>query len=119
MSTGKLAWLGFLGKWDLGWIVLLGLIVVVESYVLLRVDFDNFTRRDTAWLRIMDKIWYVLIPGGVILLLLGENGVITVPEILERLHPVRTGIGILIMELFYLKHYGVQKTTMTAENRKR
>lgn len=108
MLTGKLAWLSVFSKWDLGWIVLILFAAVIESYILFRADYRKANNYETfviSW--IMDKIWYLMIIAGIILLLLGHFNVIIIPEIVKHIHLVRTGIGFYVVELFYLWYYGL------------
>ena len=108
MLTGKLAWLSVFSKWDLGWIVLILFAAVIESYILFRADYRKANNYETfviSW--IMDKIWYLMIIAGIILLLLGHFNVIIIPEIVKHIHLVKTGIGFYIVELFYLWYYGL------------
>lgn len=108
MLTGKLTWLSVFSKWDLGWIVLILFAAVIESYILFRADYRKANNYETfviSW--IMDKIWYLMIIAGIILLLLGHFNVIIIPEIVKHIHLVRTGIGFYIVEIFYLWYYGL------------
>lgn len=108
MLTGKLAWLSVFSKWDLGWIVLILFAAVIESYILFRADYRKANNYETfviSW--VMDKIWYLMIIAGIILLLLGHFKVIIIPEIVKHIHLVRTGIGFYIVELFYMWYYGL------------
>lgn len=108
MLTGKLAWLNIFSKWDLGWIVLILFAAVIESYILFRADYQKANNYETvviSW--IMDKIWYLMIIAGVILLILGHFEVVVIPEIVKHIHLVRTGIGFFIVEIFYLWYYGL------------
>lgn len=108
MLSGKMAWLNICSEWDLGWIVLILFSAVIESYILFRADYKKANNYETfiiSW--IMDKIWYVMIIAGIIILLLGHFNVIVIPDIVKHLHLVRTGIGIWIVEVFYLWRYGL------------
>lgn len=108
MLTGKMAWLNILSKWDLGWIVLILFAAVIESYILFRADYQKANNYETfviSW--IMDKIWYLMIIAGIILLILGHFNVIVIPDIVRHIHLVRTGIGFWIVEIFYLWYYGL------------
>lgn len=107
MLTGKIAWLSFLSRWDLGWIVILGVVAVIESCVLLRDNFKKATKRDFNWSWTLDKMWCVMIPAGFILLLLQHFNVIVIPDIVKQIHLVRTGIGAFIIEILYLQYYGL------------
>ncbi len=107
MWTGKIAWLSFLSRWDLGWVAILGVVAVIESSVLLRNNFKKATKRDFIWTWTLDKIWCVMIPAGFILLLLSHFHVIVIPDIVKQIHLVRTGIGVFIIEMLYLQYYGL------------
>lgn len=107
MWTGKIAWLSFLSRWDLGWIVILGVAAVIESSVLLRDNFKKATKRDFIWLWTFDKIGCVMIPTGFILLLFQHFNVMVIPDIVKHMHLVRTGIGVFIIEILYLQYYGL------------
>lgn len=106
--TGKLAWISICSKWDLGWIILILFVAVIESNILLRADYQKANNYETfiiTW--IMDKVWYILIIAGIILLILGHFNVIVIPKIIKHIHLVRTGIGLYFVELFYLWYYGL------------
>jgi hypothetical protein len=55
----------------------------------------------------MDKLWYVMIITGIILLLEEHFHVIAIPEILKQIHLIRTGIGFGLVEAFYKCYYGL------------
>lgn len=107
MLTGKFAWLNFLSRWDLGWIVLIALVAVLESCLLLRLDYRKANNTESIIQWILDKIWYLMIIAGVILLILGHFNVIEIPSILKHIHLVRTGIGFWLVEVAYLWYYGL------------
>ena len=74
MLTGKLAWLDFFSKFNLGWLTIVALIVVVGNYILLRIGFDReSSRRAVIWFGVLNKTWIILIVVGVILLLLEKT----------------------------------------------
>lgn len=108
MLTGKLLWLNIFSKWDLGWIVLIIFAAAIESYILFRADYQKANTYETfivVW--IMDKIWYLMIIAGVILIVLSHFNVIVIPEIVQKFHLVRTGIGVFAVEMLYLWYYGL------------
>lgn len=108
MLTGKFGWLSICSKWDLGWIILILFAAAIQSYALLRDKNGKANDYETVViLGIMDKIWYLMIIAGVILLILGHFNVISIPEILQHIHLVRTGIGVLCVTTFYLWCYGL------------
>lgn len=108
MLTGKLEWLNICSKWDLGWIVLILFAAVIESFILLRADCQKANNYETfVILWVMDKIWYLMIIAGIVLLILEHFNVVVIPGIVKHIHLVRTGIGFWIVELFYLWYYGL------------
>ncbi len=103
MLTGKLAWLDFFSKFNLGWLTIVALIVVVGNYILLRISFDReSSRRAAICFGLLNKTWIILIVVGVILLLLEKFNVIIVPEILKHIQLIKTGIGIYILKRVYM-----------------
>lgn len=108
MITGKMAWLILFSSWDLGWIVLILLAAIIQSYIHFRANFKKANYYETfiiTW--IMDKIWCLMIISGIIMLILGHFKVVEVPEIIKHIHLVRTGIGFYVVEVFYLWLYGL------------
>jgi hypothetical protein len=106
--TGKMAWVSICSKWNLGWIVLILFAAVIESYILFRADCKKSNKYETSIISwIMDKLWCVMIITGIILLLEEHFHVIVIPEILKQIHLIRTGIGFLLVEAFYMSYYGL------------
>ena len=102
MLSGKLSWLGVFAEWDLGWIILICFAALINSYVLLSVNYNkSSSHRYFVLMWLLDKIWCVMIIAGIILLILECLGVIAIPEILKHIHLIRVGIGIMAVELFY------------------
>lgn len=106
--TGKLAWLRICEKWDLGWIILVLFAAVIVSYILLRAEYQKANDYERfVLLGIMDKAGCFMIIAGIILLILGHFHVIVIPEIIKHIHLIRTGIGILVVEVFCVWGYVV------------
>ena len=104
--TGKLAWLSFFDRCDLGWIVLILLGTIIQSYIFYRADCRRASYYEIFFVDwIMDKIWCFMIISGIIVMIAGIFNVIEIPEIIKRLHLVRTGIGLYFVEIFYLWYY--------------
>ena len=104
--SGEFSWLGIFHKWDLGWIIIILLVAVIHGNAFIRAFYDKITeQRFSMWVWVLDKIGYVLIIAGMILLLLGHFNIISVPEIIKKLHFVRVGIGIFLVERFYIGYY--------------
>ena len=91
--TGKLGFLDCLCKWDLGWILLIILLLVVNRYFHMRIEWEKTTYiRAYLGVYIYDKMFLVMTLVGIVLLVLGKCNVITVPDIIGRMHLVRTGV---------------------------
>lgn len=106
--TGKPEWFEHICSWDIGWIVIILLVSVVESFVLKRSETMKVSALgERIWIYVVDKIWIIFIFAGIILALLDRFGSIVIPESLHRLHLIRCGIGILVVEMFYLWVYGL------------
>lgn len=91
--TGKLRFLDYLNKWDIGWIILIVVSLVIYRYFRMRIKWEK-TTYIRAFLSeyIYDKIFLVMTFAGIVLLVLQKCNVIAVPELAERMHFVRTGI---------------------------
>jgi hypothetical protein len=100
---GCLQWLDILGRNDLGWLILVVLLLVGNRYFLMRVDWEKLSGVSVFWGSFLyDKLPFGMIGTGIILLLLQRFGVLTIPDIVNRMHLVRTGIFSLIgMMVFY------------------
>lgn len=105
--TGNPTFFEFFSKHDLAWIVLVLLIAVIESFIMIRMDNKKMiSPAERAWLYLVDKIWIIFIVAGAILLILEKAGVIIIPNMVCKLHLIRSGIGIFIIEIIYLWYYG-------------
>ncbi len=106
--TGRFVWLDVFSRWNLGWIVLILFVAVIQSYILLRVDYQKASYYETFIIkRILDNIWYLMIIAGIILLILGHLKVTEIPGAVNSIHLVWTGIGLYIIKVFYLWYYGL------------
>lgn len=91
--SGKLPFLDFLWKCDLGWILLIGLFIVVYRYFHMRIEWGKTTdTRANLGVYLYDKGFPVMVLAGIALFILRHFGVITIPELVERMHFIRTGI---------------------------
>ena len=110
-------------KFDCGWIFLIFLLVVVFKYILVRFEFDKNTAFQTAmaWYIFFD-ILYIMILAGIILVLLQVFHLITIPELLNRIHFVRTGsislpvIYIILYRNLYLFDEGIDQNEEEEDN---
>ncbi len=106
--AGKAGWLNFLGRFDLGWLVIIGLVAVVESCVLMRADYNKApTLGERIWLWTVDRIWYWLIAVRIVLFILKHFTQIQVWETINNFHFVFVGVGIFLVEILYLGYYGL------------
>ena len=90
--TGRFEVLDYLGKWDLGWIILIVVALVVNRYFYMRIKWEKTTLiRGFRGISIYDKMFLVMFFAGVVLLILQKCNVIVVPDIVGRMHFIRTG----------------------------
>ena len=98
--TGKLSWLAFMERFDLSWILIVIIFVVLNRLMHLRIDLDKISyKRGLMGMYIYDKMFLVMAGVGVLLLLLQSFGAVELPEGIKQVHLVRTGIvsfGILV-----------------------
>lgn len=108
VMTGKLTWLDFFASHDIGWVVFVLLIGVIESFILNRMD-NNKTAAlgEKVWVYMIDKIWIVFIIAGIILMILEKTNVMKIPVVIDRLHLIRSGICVFVIEIMYLWYYGM------------
>jgi len=91
--TGRLEVLDYLGKWDLGWIILIVVALVVNRYFYMRIKWEKTTYiRGFQGIYIYDKMFLVMFFAGVVLLILQKCNVIVVPDLVGRMRFIRTGI---------------------------
>lgn len=91
--SGKLKFLDDLNKWDIGWIILIVVLLVVYRYFHMRIEWKKTTYiRAFLSIYIYDKMFLVMTLVGVVLFILQKCNVIVVPDIVGRMHFVRTGI---------------------------
>lgn len=90
---GKLTFLDFLWKYDLGWILLIVLFIAVNRYLYMQIEWEKTTYiRAYLGVNIYDKGFLVMILAGIVLLILQHFKVITIPELVNRMHLIKTGI---------------------------
>lgn len=93
LLSGKLSFLDFLWKYDLGWILLIVLFITVNRYLYMRLKWEKTTYiRDYRVIYIYNMGFPFLILAGIVLFILQHFEVITIPELVNRLHFIRTGI---------------------------
>ena len=90
---GKLPFLDFLWKYNLGWILLIILFIAVNRYLYMQIEWEKTTYiRAYLGVSIYDKGFLVMILAGIVLLILQHFEVITIPELVNRMHLIKTGI---------------------------
>ena len=101
LLSGKLPFLDFLWKYDLGWILLIALFIAVNRYFHMRIEWEKTTYiRAYLGVYVYDKGFLVMIFAGIVLLILQHFEVITIPELVNRIHLIRTGIISFIAVVF-------------------
>lgn len=92
LLSGKLPFLDFLWKYDLGWILLIILFIAVHKYFDMRIQWDKTTHiRAFLGTYVYDKGFLVMVLAGIVLLILRHFQVITIPEWVSRIHLIITG----------------------------
>ena len=101
--TQRAQFLDFISRWDIGWIFLTAVMMVVFGYFTIQMWMERITQqRARIILLIFDKIFIVMILAGIVLFILQRCNVITLPDILVRLHLVRTGaISFINMSILF------------------
>lgn len=128
MLTGRWPWLDIFSRWDMGWLILILLAVVIRGDLYIQLIYahghpgevcqqmltgaqrgsgesipcpiDKISqRRFLVGTQLMDKLGNLLILVGILLIILDYFHVMAVPEIIKRLHFVRVGIGMIVIEI--------------------
>lgn len=95
-TSGRMKFLDRLSDWDLGWIVLIVLILVYWRYVLMRNDMKKTATVEQLLAYLLFLMSPVAIVLGLILFVLQKFCGIAIPDILQRMHLVRSGFIVLI-----------------------
>lgn len=91
--TDKLNFLDYIYKWDLGWIILIAVLLVVNRYFQMRIEWNKTTyTRALLGVFIYDKLFPVMTLTGIVLYVLQRCGMIEIPSTVEKMHLIRTGI---------------------------
>lgn len=100
--TQKLSFGGLFSKYDLGWIFLVAVLLVINRLLDLRLTMNK-----TNYKRAMIEYWvyhiapWMMILVGAICSILQYKDILTIPDLINRMHLVRTGIGCLIGVLIF------------------
>ena len=86
----------------MGWILLIALFIAVNRYFHMRIEWEKTTYiRAYLGAYVYDKGFLVMIFAGIVLLILQHFEVITIPELVNRIHLIRTGIISFIAVCFF------------------
>lgn len=108
MLTGNTAWIKFLHIKDLGWLILLLFIGIIQEYMILRAEYEKeIILRFILWVKIIGYLSYVMVIGGIILWALDRMKIMSIPEIIRQVHLMRIGIGIFIIQIITLQKEGI------------
>ena len=115
--TDKLIFLDYINEWDLGWILLIAVLLVVNMYFQMRIEWNKTTyTRAVLGLFIYDKLFPVMTLIGIVLYVLQRCGVVELPSIVEKMHFIRTGIiSFYFMTKFVLWDGMLEKNSVTDE----
>lgn len=95
--TGHLAFLDFLYRYDVGWIALTVVLYTLYRYHLMRIDWEQETFHDPDFAdAVMDWLGILLLIAGIVLTVLRLGGLVAVPDAVRRIHPVWTGLALLV-----------------------
>jgi hypothetical protein len=104
----RLEWLSVLNRWDMGWVALIALFVVIQDFTGVRALLGRMTYRGArAWCWITARLTIAMVLVGIVLLAAQRAGVLSIPDILARAHLIRTGIGIYAAQAIYNYRNGV------------
>lgn len=93
LLAGKLPFLDFLWKYDLGWILLIILFIAVNRYFCMRIEWEKTTYiRAYLAIYVYNTGFFIMVLAGIVLLILQHFEVITIPELINRMHMIKTGI---------------------------
>ena len=91
--TGWLEILDHLNKWDLGWVILIAAALVLHRYFYMRILWEKTTPiRTFLGMTVYVLLFLVLFLAGIVLLILERCRVIAVPDLVGRMHLIRTGL---------------------------
>lgn len=93
IQNENLQWLDFIRDYDLSWIVIVIVLYMLNHYMMVRINLNIISHlRAQIGIFIFDRMYLVMMLMGVILLVLERFGGIQMPELVQQLHLVRTGL---------------------------
>lgn len=103
--SGRCGWLLFLYDWQLAWIPAVAAVFVAVNYIFLKNWIEEADRpRGDLWCAAMLWLGPVSVAGGILIGLLKHFAGIQIPDFLERLHPLLSGIlltGCMIFHFYW------------------
>jgi hypothetical protein len=108
LMTGACPWVDVLNRFDCGWIVIILLFTVADGMMDDRTTYGKASYvRIGVWNFISFFLWFALVVAGIVLIV-GENkGSFLVPEIFSRIHLIRVGLGIFLVQLLTLRRFKI------------
>lgn len=95
--SNSFTWLQIIGKYNLGWIFLIAILVLICKLIELRYIYDKESNVGEAiGLLFCDNIAYAIIICGVVLLIINKLFHVDFPDVVSKLCLIRTGIATLI-----------------------
>ncbi len=108
LLSDKMDILSFIYKYDLGWILLIVLFIALNRYFHMRIEWKKTTYfRAYIGYAVYDKGLPGMVLAGIVLLILQHFNVLVIPELINRIHLIRTGIisFVIICFLFWRDGY--------------
>ncbi|MGN0325872.1 MAG: protein kinase [Lachnospiraceae bacterium] len=91
--SNQLQFLDYLYQWDLGWILLIAVMLTVNRYFRMGTIWKKITTERAFWVNfIYDKIFIVMFIAGLVLFVLQKCNGMNLPILIERMHLIRTGL---------------------------
>lgn len=93
VGNESLLWLNFIELHDLGWLAVAGVLCIVNKLMIAKAELGmEIDMKTVIWAWIYDKLSFLMIIAGSILLVLQHFDIIVIPEVIQRIHLVKTGI---------------------------
>lgn len=116
--TGWPAFLDYLWQFDVGWVILAVVLFTLYCYHRMRIYWEQETFHDPGFAEtVMGGTGLLLVIAGIAAAVLRLCGLVTIPDVLRRLHPVRTGLAVLIGVTVYSYFHPAWVSDEAEENR--
>lgn len=101
--TGKVAWTSVFYKYDLSWILIVIVLMMVYRLMRARISAGKISmKRAYAGVFIFDKIFLLIALVGIVFWAVGKFSLLEIPDIITRLHLVRTGLVAFVLYVISL-----------------